>query len=274
MSGSRSASGGVTSVPVMGLYFMKSQKKTAKDYVQDGLVAMWDGIENAGWKTHDPAATTWIDLVNRLELAAYSGTAVFGDTYITCSANMELRGLAGAIASHGYAECGDDTLGTSVEMVADLGHMGEGAYGVGAVWWVGENGLSSYPGYYVGARAFYSLSMLRMLAGGMGNYEIQTDNYRNLGYVGTTMSDTLGRESRGRCYIDGNNIATTAYTRSQMYDRFANDLRGRVFGDNAICSFSLSSGARVMRLSVYDHVLTADEIAHNCAIDKVRFNLP
>lgn len=22
---------------------------TAKDYVQDGLVAMWDGIENAGW---------------------------------------------------------------------------------------------------------------------------------------------------------------------------------------------------------------------------------
>ena len=25
---------------------------TAKDYVQDGLIAMWDGIENAGWGIH------------------------------------------------------------------------------------------------------------------------------------------------------------------------------------------------------------------------------
>ena len=36
---------------------------TARDYVQDGLIAMWDGIENAGWGVHDPNATTWTDLV-------------------------------------------------------------------------------------------------------------------------------------------------------------------------------------------------------------------
>lgn len=35
---------------------------TAKDYVQDGLIAMWDGIENAGWGVHDPNATVWKDL--------------------------------------------------------------------------------------------------------------------------------------------------------------------------------------------------------------------
>ena len=35
---------------------------TARDYVQDGLVAMWDGIENAGWGVHDPNATVWKDL--------------------------------------------------------------------------------------------------------------------------------------------------------------------------------------------------------------------
>ena len=35
---------------------------TARDYVQDGLIAMWDGIENAGWGVHDPNATTWKDL--------------------------------------------------------------------------------------------------------------------------------------------------------------------------------------------------------------------
>lgn len=35
---------------------------TAKDYVQDGLISMWDGIENAGWGVHDPNATVWKDL--------------------------------------------------------------------------------------------------------------------------------------------------------------------------------------------------------------------
>ena len=35
---------------------------SAKSYIQDGLVAMWDGIENAGWGVHDPNATVWKDL--------------------------------------------------------------------------------------------------------------------------------------------------------------------------------------------------------------------
>ena len=39
-------------------------KPTARSYVQDGLVAMWDGIENAGWGVHDNNATNWVDLVN------------------------------------------------------------------------------------------------------------------------------------------------------------------------------------------------------------------
>lgn len=36
---------------------------TARDYVQDGLIAMWDGIENAGWGVHNPNATEWKDLI-------------------------------------------------------------------------------------------------------------------------------------------------------------------------------------------------------------------
>ena len=36
---------------------------TAKDYVQDGLIAMWDGIENAGWGSHDSDITIWKDLI-------------------------------------------------------------------------------------------------------------------------------------------------------------------------------------------------------------------
>ena len=42
---------------------MMKTMPTARDYVQDGLVAMWDGIENAGWGVHDQNATTCVDIV-------------------------------------------------------------------------------------------------------------------------------------------------------------------------------------------------------------------
>ena len=37
---------------------------TAKDYVQNGLICMWDGIENVDWGTHDAIATYWVNLID------------------------------------------------------------------------------------------------------------------------------------------------------------------------------------------------------------------
>ena len=39
-------------------------KITARSYVQNGLVAMWDGIENVGWGLHDSNSTTWKNLID------------------------------------------------------------------------------------------------------------------------------------------------------------------------------------------------------------------
>lgn len=52
-----------------GEFVIGADVKHAKDYVQDGLVAMWDGIENAGWGVHDDAATAWKDLVGGNQLS-------------------------------------------------------------------------------------------------------------------------------------------------------------------------------------------------------------
>jgi hypothetical protein len=57
---------------------------TARDYVQDGLIAMWDGIENAGWGTHDPNATEWKDLMGSLD-ATTIDSPIFGDNYTDTS---------------------------------------------------------------------------------------------------------------------------------------------------------------------------------------------
>ncbi len=43
-------------------------KPTSADYVQDGLIAQWDGIDNAGTGTHNPNATVWKDLVGNRNL--------------------------------------------------------------------------------------------------------------------------------------------------------------------------------------------------------------
>ena len=36
--------------------------ESAARYVQDGLLACWDGVENAGTGVHDPSTTVWKDL--------------------------------------------------------------------------------------------------------------------------------------------------------------------------------------------------------------------
>ena len=38
------------------------------DYVQDGLMAHWDGVENVGFGLHDDSPSAWIDLVGSLEI--------------------------------------------------------------------------------------------------------------------------------------------------------------------------------------------------------------
>lgn len=60
-----------------------AKRPTARDYVQDGLIAMWDGIENAGWGVHDPNATVWKDLVGDLDMS-YTQHGQIEDTKLVC----------------------------------------------------------------------------------------------------------------------------------------------------------------------------------------------
>ena len=65
---------------------------TVTSYVQDGLIAHWDGIDNAGIGVHDSSSTIWKNLApNRLTLAAdgldltVGSTGSWGDTYLYCN---------------------------------------------------------------------------------------------------------------------------------------------------------------------------------------------
>lgn len=58
-----------------------------KDYVRDGLVALYDGVYNAkdasGAMTHDPAATSWANLVLGTGDIVLPDTAVIADGSVT-----------------------------------------------------------------------------------------------------------------------------------------------------------------------------------------------
>ncbi len=60
------ALGAIAAFAVAGT--LHAEAYTSASYVQGGLIAQWDGIDNAGTGTHDPNATVWKDLVGNLNM--------------------------------------------------------------------------------------------------------------------------------------------------------------------------------------------------------------
>ena len=89
---------GVSSAPVKGALAAKgadtasytpAPSYTAADYVQDGLVAMWDGIENAGWGVHDPTTKVWTCLVDsRFDLTLKETASVKDNNILLTSGSI------------------------------------------------------------------------------------------------------------------------------------------------------------------------------------------
>lgn len=61
------------------------QMPSSADYVQDGLVAQWDGLDNVDTGTHDPTATVWKNL---------AGTGSTYDLTLTNNASWNAEGRA------------------------------------------------------------------------------------------------------------------------------------------------------------------------------------
>jgi hypothetical protein len=64
-----------------GVEYVEEEKRdyTASDYVQDGLVAMWDGIENSGYGEHSDTLKTWVDLTGNGNDMPVGGYTILDD---------------------------------------------------------------------------------------------------------------------------------------------------------------------------------------------------
>ncbi len=85
---------------------------TASRYIQNGLLACWDGYENAGAGVHDPSATVWKDLVGGREFSLNNVT-VGADRMVFAGTQSSY----GELGSTGTAATFDKAKGGTLEIV-------------------------------------------------------------------------------------------------------------------------------------------------------------
>ena len=235
---------------------------TAKDYAQDGLIAMWDGIENAGWGIHDPAATVWKDLVGGKTYNLKTNYHRFSDNSFDFVGEHQGADASITLTSLNAPYANDFTC----RVVVHTGSVcPEGYYMImGGV--VNEN---YEQGVYVSNGHFAKQIEVRKEYSGEVVSRVPLNFVKNRGYSfdivwhrGTLTFD--GYMNGG--YVGSGNIPQDEFERLSY--ETATKRMGAWGFETLKTPFSIHQDA------FYNRALIAEEIAHNYTIDKARFNLP
>ena len=216
---------------------------TARNYVQDGLIAMWDGIENAGWGVHDPNATIWKDLAGS------------GYDFQIPSAGVEIkkdciRKSIGASISTILPETSRPEF--SVEIVINIINVGLES---GIIWAANPSWVGGFL-FYRSSQHFqfyYPWKIIINL-----NY---SDN------IGIKKSWSINWKPSAQNLFCDNSILASTKDKIDNRNILSRWFLGEYNGNN-------HSEVEYYCVRLYSRALTADEIAHNYEIDKARFNLP
>lgn len=208
---------------------------TASDYVQDGLVSIWDGLENTGWNQHSDTATGWKDLVGGY-VTGFNGSSrilVFQDSVVFNFQALQLSSID-------YSTLTARTV--EIVFADDSGDASNRVY-------LEDN--SNNQGF--------------SLQSNVQNYRVST-NVRNYhmhelsAAYGSPVSIhwTFTQDSSSNIWINGN-LAKTANVQFSNFQYIGIGLR-------------VAAYSRIYCIRVYNRVLTPSEIAYNDTIDKARFN--
>ena len=224
---------------------MMKTMPTAKDYIQDGLVAMWDGIENAGWGVHNPNATVWTDLTGNLEPFQLPKVATVGTNYI------DFNHGSTNFVSHSFSSVKTIEVGFSVLPTTERGaglHFGTvRSY---------ARGLSLFPYMYIGvSQVIQHASTVFDFS-----YDAEIDEFTTASltiedgiWTGFTKASQKKTVSRNEGFIIDSSVS---------------------FGNYVAGGIERGFGRKALFSRLYNRALTDAEIAANYAIDKARFNLP
>jgi len=218
---------------------------TARDYVQSGLLAMWDGIENAGWGQHDAAATSWKDLIGSRD-ATVGSAGSWKDNALHCDGTT--YGARCTTIYDGFRTLeacylfnGATNGGAGFVAVVSSGN-GNGVL-------ISKNSGDFGFGYYAASTYFSGGPAIGDAATVVGVWDANPASNKNVAQ-----------------YVNGVSITTTTGGNPGFGSGTAIS-----FGARWDSARPIVADLHCVRL--YDRALTAAEVAANYAIDMARFNL-
>ena len=244
---------------------------TARDYMQTGLVAMWDGIENAGWGVHNENATVWNNLIGSSNLIGQSQSCA---DYWT-SDGYELQGNSNTV----WIESGDAAAnlvsGGTLELVYENANSVHSAPYAG---WIlsnrGQNDNSetwfSFSGYWWYMFAMPEVNINNTQNGTFAVVNLpSSETYSGKHVFSTTYTDT------GDCigYVNGIQSVSKPNNPNIMAGFVNRNDRKIYLGKDGPRMDDFGKGI-VHCIRFYSRPLSSSEILANTAIDKARFNLP
>ena len=242
---------------------------TARSYVQDGLIAMWNGIENAGWGVHDPNATKWVDLCGFIGDMALDEYSTFGPDCLNLS--QQTKRIEGTVSNPSklinMVHCRDGYTGWTLECLLKLDTSIMPNRQEAALFSTTNNGIFCLQPYFaINQHPTYASSKFELrLSGRSGTWS--TDYIRiNNGskfrvsfvYNGETVTMRVGR----------------TYTKEVAANVGTSHMDTSFWESIGMSCFKGTFAGPIYNFKFYSRALSADEIAKNLEIDMARFNLP
>ena len=194
-------------------------------------------IENAGWGQHDDNATTWVDLIGDYDLALHNTDVLENRVHF---------------ANNAYATCDTEiTTESTVEVVMSNEQSRTELCFLSLS--KNNNSAAHFMYWYVSKLSYQIPANSTTNCAAM-----QTDSIFPRKTISFVIPDTV--------FFNGE--VQNATTNRDFFNKY----RGVDVVINPSSSWSFSGDIYSLRL--YSRALTADEIAHNYEIDKIRFNLP
>lgn len=239
----------------------------AMRYIQDGLIVMWDGIENVGWGEHDESATTWKDLAGKYNLDLPTRNHVWEDNCFRCDS------VTPVYTTRPKAVFEEMKNGYTAEVCATIGESNGPLISCGN----GSNFWNIYS-----SKLIFSISSAQN--GGVGVSLTQGGTYLYPTVIGLSTfygaslsasftADIVNQKSRQ--FLNGGLKATYANAALTGCDNMGLsgigvNCTGRNTDD---WNVGIGGGTKFYCVRFYNRPLTDEEIAHNYAIDKERFGL-
>ena len=211
---------------------------TSASYVQEGLIAQWDGIDNAivgGVRCHDATATVWKDLTGNLyDITGLDALGGFVDD-------------AFAKTKSGAKAQGFGLNPSTYEVVLDFTNYSSG-------WLVP---LSTAEKYYPSIRK--NGAVMEMFYGYNTGY-----GFKNVAWPADNKA-VLSCTKDGRVFLNG------SFVENNYKDYWGANGDNVFGGSSAGHSNNGTVGYRIHAIRFYDRILTDEERARNAQIDGVRF---